>query len=375
MSFQRLSNYERTVKFAPTGYLPFGQEAYERGRHFVKIWNENDIWKFRIYRFGKPRTQLVNRAKQILKSMNAPLTVLGQTKATAQDWALWVKKVTSNRYNYTWTEFYFSEHQIPASSPWLSSAKGPLWADVDPLALLDMRIYDRAEQEYGAKMGGEEYEQRVVGEGVLEGFTNKVGEIEEVENKLYNAIKTAPLGLQVLCPECSRFNKFNIDDTSIQCKNCGKIIDVSQARKTKKTLTYDDIIDQLKTAKIDFRITKYATAEEYWFAITADGPQRFESEKEIIQLFANKDSAQLEIRAITDEAMKMLQAEMPSIEEIKEAAYEKFEEIRTEENEEELALVANEENRKILSGIIESIDSKGFKIEAGYLMKIMKGNK
>lgn len=374
MSFQRLSNYERKVQFIPTGYLPFGQEAYERGRHFVKVWNEKDVWRFRIYRFGKPKVQLVNRAKQILKSMNAPLIALGQVGATAQDWALWVKKVTSNRYNYTWTEFYFSEHQIPASSPWLQKAKGPLWADVDPLALLDMKIYDRAEQEYGAKIGGEAYEQRVVGEGVLEGFTNKIGEIEEVESKIYNAIKTVPLGLQVLCPECSRFNKFNIDDSTVQCKNCGEIINVSQARKTKKTLTYDDIIDQFKRAKVDFRICKYAAQEEYWFTITGEGPKRFKDEKEIAE-FLSKDSYKLEVRAITDEAMRMLQVEMPSLEEMKEATYEKFDQIQREEREEELALVANKENRKTLLGIIKSIDSKGFKVEAGYLLKIMKGNK
>lgn len=374
MNFQRLSNYERKVQFIPTRYLPFGQEAYERGRHFVKIWNDKDTWKFQIYRFGKPKTQLVNRAKSILKSMNAPLSVLGQTGATKQDWALWVQKAISNKYNYTWTEFYFSEHQIPESSPWSLRVKGPLWADVDPLALLDMRIYDRAEQEYGAKMGGEAYEQRVVGEGILEGFTNKVGEIEEVENKIYNAIKTVPLGLQVLCPECSRFNKFNMEDSTVECKNCGETINVDRAKKTKKTLTYDDIAEQLKTARVDFRICRYATEEVYWFAITGEGTERFENVEEIVQSLS-KDTDELTVRAIADGAMNILQAEMPSIEELKEAAYEKFDEIQKEESEEELALAASDENKKILSSIIESIDSKGFKVEAGYLLKIMKGNK
>lgn len=360
--------YERKLPFVANSYMPFGQEAYERGRHYVHIWKspKYDRWKFRIYRYGRPKTELVKAAKRVLAEMNAPMSMLGVVGATEADWTLWVEKTLKNKYNYTWTEFYFSEHGISSTSPWTTKAeiRGPLWADVDPLSYIDMRIYDNAEKEF---RNLQEYESRVVAEDWIDDFTS--GKVEEVSNALYEAIKNAPLSQQILCPSCYRYNP--VDPTmpfKMECRYCGEDIDIGRAKKRKKTLTYDTIKDYV-SKRASLKLVR-AQEDEYWIAILGNGTKFYDSEESLLRDVKN-DIDSLTAQTIAEEAKKMLMSEMPSLEKMKEAANEKFEEIEQEQQEEEYALVASVDNYRQVNRLIESIDQKGFSKEANYLRSII----
>lgn len=364
--------YERKLPFVANSYMPFGQEAYERGRHYVHLWPIGDRWKFRIYRYGKPKTDLIKVAKTVLTDMKAPLKMLGHVGASETDWALWVQRVVSNKYNYTWTEFYFSEHQIPRTSPWTTKGKikGPLWADVDPMAVIDMQVYDRAEQQY---KNVQEYEKRVVAEDWVSDFINAPGQIDEVRKIFYDAIKNVPLAQQVLCPRCYRYNPIDPSlPPKIECRECGAEIDISRAKKQKKTLTYDSIKDYIsKRASLKRKLTLGQAKDEYWIAVLGDGTKLYDSEESLLREI-EKEIDKLSIQTIAEEAQRMLTAEMPSINTLKEAAYGKFEEMSQEQEEEEYALVANLDSYRQTVRVIESIDSRGFSKEAEYLKDIVK---